>query len=411
MKLLLRYYDQIKIGAISVLIVTLPFHYFISSIIILLVSALTLFKIAIAREREPFRLDAISLSFILFYVLEVFSLIYTDPENLKVGLNTMEKHMALVLLPIIFSDIKMGDQRREMFFNLFVIGCLVGSLICIGVNMQRSWQAEEILFHPWLFSHERLSDPIGIQAVYFALYLGFAILVLQRQLLLNQAWSFIRILKLLILTYFALFLILLGARTAIASVLIIVLLNLVDFILEKKSYRTFLITLIVPVVCVWLISLNPIVTTRFVDMLKDDYNGSNYGSYFARTKIWEPGIDVIKKNIWLGVGNGDEQKELDKKYKERGYLEAIDFLNMHNEYLQVLLGLGIVGLALFLWSLFLQVRNGLRKMDMLYLSFMGLFMLTCLTESLLNRNKGIIFFLTFSLMFCKPQPLSHSKTK
>ena len=129
--------------------------------------------------------------------------------------------------------------------------------------------------------------------------------------------------------------------------------------------------------------------------------GSNYDSYFARTNIWKPGVEAIKENIWFGVGTGDDQMEMDKKFIKYNYLMGVQLFNMHNQYFQVLLNFGIFGFIIFLISLFVQLKSSVFKRDLLYLSFLILFMCGCLTESMLCRNKGIIFFLVFSFIFYK----------
>jgi O-antigen ligase len=138
-----------------------------------------------------------------------------------------------------------------------------------------------------------------------------------------------------------------------------------------------------------------------MDMMKMSYENSNYGSYFARWKIWEPGIEAIKEHPWIGVGTGDHQSELDKKFIEYNYFEGVGLFNMHNQYLQTLLTHGVVGLLILLSILFRQFRKAVLNRDSLYLSFLTLFSLGCLTESMLNRNKGFIFFVLFSFIFYK----------
>src|SRR6185503_3496218 len=97
----------------------------------------------------------------------------------------------------------------------------------------------------------------------------------------------------------------------------------------------------IPVILLGFIFINPVVKTRFTDLAHKRAEGSNYGSYFARLDIWLPGLEAIKENIWLGVGTGDHQMEMNRKYEKYNYTEGVRLeFNIHNQYLHTILNLG-----------------------------------------------------------------------
>ncbi len=158
------------------------------------------------------------------------------------------------------------------------------------------------------------------------------------------------------------------------------------------------------------VALNPVVTTRFLDLKHRQTEGSNYDSYLARTNIWKPGWAAIKENFWTGTAPGDAQEVLNAKYTEFGYLEGVDVYNLHNEYLQVVLELGLLGLVVFLALLALQFRKAIKAKQPIYLAFLIIFSLGCVTESMMNRNKGVVTFTAIALVLFQAQNSSLKKS-
>ena len=407
MKIAKNNLEKIRFVILLLLVASLPFQYFASSILIIAGVLLSLLIVYNLRQFNLRNLDALSIAFILYFILEVVGLVYTERENITTGLFVLEKHQAFLFLPLFFFGFNI-DNKRKTLLSIFVASCFVASLICLGVNIYLSLNTYNMIFHEWIFSHDRMSDPIGMQAVYFALYLGFVLLILVFEL--KEKFALFSPMKktlfILLILYFSIFMITLGARTVIVAVMLIIVLDLIYYAVSLKSYRLFLLGAIVPLIFSAVIFLNPVVRTRFMDMYQNRYENSNYGSYFARSMIWIPGWEAIEENVWVGVGTGDYQMELDKKFVKYDFLFGVQFMNMHNQYLQTMLSFGVIGLSIFSVIFFVQFKAGLARGDLQYLSFLLLFMCACLTESMLNRNKGIVFLLVFSFIFYKTNVVS-----
>ncbi|HCW06623.1 MAG TPA: hypothetical protein DGG95_04570, partial [Cytophagales bacterium] len=72
--------------------------------------------------------------------------------------------------------------------------------------------------------------------------------------------------------------------------------------------------------------------------------------------------------------------------------------NSHNQYLQTWMESGIVGLIAFLFCLFGFLLLKI-KVPPSYLAFIIIFSLMCLTESIGERQKGVVFFTLFQSLF------------
>ncbi len=76
-----------------------------------------------------------------------------------------------------------------------------------------------------------------------------------------------------------------------------------------------------------------------------------FGSVFIRIHIWEVTLNIIKSTPILGTGLGTFQIEFPKfKYPDFDLEVRIEnLLHAHNEYLEILAEMGILGLGIFLW--------------------------------------------------------------
>jgi O-antigen ligase len=402
MDFFIKNYDKTKFVILLLLVATLPFYLKISNVLVGLAAFVTVLNCFFLRRWDILKVDRLSVALGCYFLLEIVGLLYTEKTNLKIGFYTLDKHQGMILVPLIFSDLKLQWEAREKLLTGFVVSCVVASLICIGVNMYESITVYDKIFHEWLFSHHRISEPIGMHAVYFAMYLGLCvIIVLERLKEKYQRFSTGKVfLLILLLIYLLVVIVALGARTATAGLIGIVFVNILYYGYKQRSTKLYILAALIPLLFSAIIWLNPVVKIRFMDMLKSSYEKSNYGSYFARTHIWVPGWEAIRENIFFGVGTGDHQTELDKKYLKHNYTEGVRLkFNMHNQYLQTALNHGLVGVVLLLAIFYVQLKKSFRNKDALYLSFLVLFMVVCITEAMLVKNKGTVYFLVFSFVF------------
>ena len=117
----------------------------------------------------------------------------------------------------------------------------------------------------------------------------------------------------------------------------------------------------------------------------------------------------------MGVGTGDFQDLMNEKYKKTGVytgnvaLKDTGYLGYgpHNEYVEIVLSLGIIGLFLLLYTLFYYAKMALLANNYLALQLLVLFVLFFITESALSTQKGIVPFVFFSVLFVRQKHLSN----
>ena len=118
-----------------------------------------------------------------------------------------------------------------------------------------------------------------------------------------------------------------------------------------------------------------------------------------RVFIWRYGADLIVKNPIFGFGVGDAKGELSVALEscnamywdgERKVPIQNKNYNFHNQFMQTWAEVGIFG---FLILLFLMIHPFLLKNSHpLFLIFIGLTFIGCLTESVFERQAGVVLF-------------------
>jgi len=164
-----------------------------------------------------------------------------------------------------------------------------------------------------------------------------------------------------------------------------------------------------------LINGNKVNQSRYKEMvnLQGTYQSDRWGGRALRVQKWKYTLHCYLHFPLLGTGAGDFQKELLDTYRQNDFSPGLDNrFNSHNQYLQTLATLGPLGLALLLTCLFLPLRWHWEDRYWLGIATVLLVAASMLTESLLERQKGIyIVGLLANGYFCyrqrpsKPGPL------
>lgn len=101
--------------------------------------------------------------------------------------------------------------------------------------------------------------------------------------------------------------------------------------------------------------------------------------------------------LLTGYGLNATDFKIAQKQVEHNLYEEYGRKNFHNEYVQVFAELGVLGFALLLFMVAINLGNALKSKDFMHISFAVLMISLFLTESFLSRQRGIIFF---TIMYC-----------
>jgi O-Antigen ligase len=131
-------------------------------------------------------------------------------------------------------------------------------------------------------------------------------------------------------------------------------------------------------------------------------DGGNPSGHSATQRIeyLKAGFIIAKKNLLFGVGTGDVQDAFNNQYEtSETKLSKSAWHRAHNQYLTVLLSLGIFSFAYFLSVLIYPFLDPSIKKDFYFLSFYLVILFSFLNEDTLETQAGITLFAFFSCFF------------
>jgi O-antigen ligase len=119
----------------------------------------------------------------------------------------------------------------------------------------------------------------------------------------------------------------------------------------------------------------------------------------ARVEIWKVSLELIRKNLFFGVGTGDVKDILLESYRRNG-LEPVFLqkLNAHNQYFQTFIALGFFGFTLLALMLLIPAILALKHHEYLYFAFISIIAINLLFESMLENQAGVVFYAFFNVL-------------
>jgi len=292
---------------------------------------------------------------ILIFSLVGFSLISVcwSPNKLE-ALLFIKKYYHFLIIPIIYTSLRV--EYIKHVFSAFLIGMLVSIIMSYG-----------IFFELWSYKNVLQSDPSPfIDRVNYSIYLAFTSIILLNRIFFEEElkWKFIYSLYFFIA---ALNLFINSGRTGqvafVVSIIVFVHLNIKH---KTKALITALI-LGLSITCAGYL-ISPNLKNRMNQTRHDIENmlvNKKYDDALSiRISLWIMGVNVFKDNFISGTGIGAEMNGLvdyAKKYNFTGYVTIVNdkkhgYIDYHNAFIQYGVGLGIIGLLLFISIFYAQFR-------------------------------------------------------
>ncbi len=361
---------------------------------------------------------------ILLGLWTLLSLLWTT--NQSEGWTEIISKIPLFTWPIAFAlaDPNSTKLRTALLRWTWISSGLVG-LICVADVLLRS-QAPAFWFADLVY--ENLARISGLHPIYLSVWVLMGMLAyLQDRVVGPEAsapssppsprlsWRQ-ALFHTLYLGGSLVFLTQLSSRMALLTALLVLTAS-VFFLARTGRLRLFhLPLLLLALLLPWaLINGNKVNQSRYQEMvnLQGTYQSDRWGGRALRIQKWKYTLHCYLQFPLLGTGAGDFQKELLNIYRQNDFVPGFDNrFNSHNQYLQTLATLGPLGLALLLACLFLPLRWHWQDRYWLGMATVLLVAASMLTESLLERQKGIyIVGLLANGYFCfrqrpsKPGPL------
>lgn len=321
-----------------------------------------------------------------------------NTNNMDEGLWSLQQKALLLLLPLVFGTITFNwSLEYSKLISIFIAGVFISCLVCVGGAFFLTVKTRST---EWFFGHG-LASFIDIYPYIFSLLCLSSILILIEAYIGN-----VKLYKLIerksisatLIIFFSIFVFLLSVKQIILAWAFFG--TLYSFRINKNWSKTLLSVATGLALLTIFVMTIPTLRTKAREIFSSEENtipldqdaslGRTWNGIAMRKAVWTCAWDVVRDNYLVGVGTGDAQDELQKAYENRKFYFASRYnrYNAHNEYLQVLINFGSLGLLIWLSSYVLLIRSSIT--NHLFIFLFGIFSFAMLTESILEVNKGIL---------------------
>jgi hypothetical protein len=356
---------------------------------------------------------------ICLYIFYCLSLLYSS----ELQTDIVEQKASLLAFPIIFILYKDCTKNINFILKYFVLGCSIALILCEfkafynsfdfinlifdsrtdkSISYYNSIQKEENLFFSFHFSSLH-------QAVYFSMYLLFAVIIIfYKNIFKNKLVSYG------LLLFFVLGIFQILNKASLIVLFVVLIFKVYHFVKNKKKAILSIVLLSITTVSIFI--LNP----RFKEFYKNNFiinntelevkdfkkikNKNPNSNTDFRVMLWVSSIELIKENLIFGIGAGGSDNRLYEVFAvKRQWYDKKEKYHAHNQYLQILLDIGLVGfipfIALFLYFFKFCYRIKDEKLKMIGINFILIVGINFLFESMFERYSGISFFMFFYCLF------------
>lgn len=381
---------------------TMPFGLLANSnpIAIILLTAFTFFKILKNQTYVSFKKSQVQwLPLIFFVYIAAVTLICT--EDLPKGLKDIEKTLSFLIFPILLVILQkhLKKQFTDKIFAYFVFGNLTTLFFCFlfAVYDYYVFSNTDPLFKGSFYFTERLD----IHPTYFSMYIALCIAFIRT--FINQNKSVLksnkkRMLNALVFLFF-ISILHLRSRSGLLAVILIEAVFLAA-VLSRKLNRTnrkyFWLLFGVFISSILYIGS----TNEFYDYSNKFFKRDSNAAIEDRLKNWEASVKGISEAPMFGNGLVNSSIVRDKFFYVNGYDTGIDnSYNSHNQFIETTLVSGFVGLGILLMMLFSLFNRFVKKGYLPVICFFIILLTIMMTESILVRQQGIVFFSFFYVLF------------
>lgn len=359
---------------------------------IALMVAVWLFSGNLKTKFQLFLSNRNALIFTVLYLFYSAGLFYSS--NTAYALTDLLLKIPLLLFPLVISSSSLKG-KTDFILKIFLLAALLSAVVCVARSGYLTYTTGENYFYyyklSWFFH-------VG----HYAMYLVFAAFV-ALYFFFKEENSNIKAAYIFAFLFLTLVIFLLSARAQIIAYFAVIACGAIFYLLKNgnrlKGLLILFLLLTTAGVALYFI---PATRERFKTTeveLNHFFNGNNpnsYGSYL-RLAVWQTGVEVIHEHPLAGVGTGDAKDELIKKAQKKNYdIIVKKNLNYHNQFMQTWAAIGLPGFFALLFSIITGIAYSLNKRQYLVTAFFMIIVISFLTESMLERQAGVIFYSFFS---------------
>ncbi len=372
---------KLNLYAIHALVFLLSFQERFVSVALVFFLVLNLFSVRWQIRKHYFiKRRKYILSFISLYLMSLVGMLYT--LNISEGLFDLEVKLSILLVPIfVLSSNIINKFNVYAIIKSFIWGVSLSLALQYVIATLKFYEFgnTEVFFYA-LFSYFHHPS-------YFSMYTNFAIASLL--VLIFHYRNRPQLRHFVLLGFLVVSVYQLSSRAGLLTLLALLGYAFVYIIFPRLKWKKLLYallgTLLLSVAVIYPVA-------KYTDTIRMVDVTTNKSSSGVRLAMWKSFVPLIKDNPVLGVGTGDVNRELQKRFAADRIVRAVrDNLNAHNQFIQTQGALGLLGTACLLWGLLFPTWVSIRKGRILMPLFVGILIINFLTESMLNTQAGVIY--------------------
>ncbi|NDV42147.1 O-antigen ligase family protein [Flagellimonas sediminis] len=390
-------------GYVIIMSVIMPWSNALFNVLFLLGAACYLVSII---KKKPLNTNSPKWPMSVLVIMMVFMLLLilsVVVNNDWAGLNYATRMVEFILMPmmILHYTSSLGVNKLKTILEAFIASTTLLSIGSFALAAYKAlWNSGNGSFFSKI-SYENLAMVIvHHQPIYFSIYVGFAIIALAYLFLFTQKRHKLNVIYAFGFLFLLAFIFLLGSRTGILATF--VCLAILTFWKSKKAFFAFLGCGLLFFVINY--SYNDSFKKRIDNVVQfntdfDYHSDWAYEGLALRYMTWNCSLSCISENFWFGTGITDAQPCLDDCYKKNSYRSLLYFgehqgtkFNSHSMFLDVFVKTGFLGFLVMVLLFSILLILAYKDHNILMILLIMFFLINGITESLLVREKGIVFF-------------------
>jgi O-antigen ligase len=336
-------------------------------------------------------------AYAIIFLIELAGLLYT--HDLYAAWKHMESKATLVAIPFIFLAGPFTDPNGyRKLLNAYSWLLAVVCLYCLSMAaLEFRWQHDIKVF----FYHD-LTSAVGVNAVFFSGYVLIAILFLLFSIK-------VRGMRIVLLLFFTGMMLLLASRLLLLLLAVVFIVYAIGRRLRNLKAAAYSLALLIALGLAALAFTDNPFSRRYQELSpgrlsssiqREPISDASANGISLRLFMWRSAFQILQEHhAWaLGVTGGDSQTLLDQKYLDAGLYQGFLGYNFHNEYIEVLVHSGLLGLILFMLAVAALIVMARNTGTLPAVFTTGLILLLCSTESALEMQHGLFLSCFFPLL-------------
>jgi O-antigen ligase len=362
--------------------------------------ALCVYNHTLRNAIHHIKLNYILLFPIFFFFLNLMWIVITKDPDAAFDLMLVESHLFLIPAGFLLLDMNFGSKYLHLALSSFALVCLIASVVCYANAVYSAIKLGS--FHDPVsgnnfFFYSQLTRSVEVSPVYLSMFCNLAFISVRYSPFISSHKS-----RVAVLLYLAIFTIMISSTIGILSLMVLTAVGLLRSQRFAKVAKYSLLSAAGLIAILAIIRFEE-VKTEFRNVLAKQSNfekGALVSTIESRIIIWSSALETISRKPITGYGFGQGQQALEETYEKNGFEWGVaESLNAHNEFLSTMLDFGLPGLSLLVLMIAIPFAQAVKTKDGLAESFLIIMILFFLAETVLSRQKGVVFFSLFYSLF------------